>query len=48
MPYDLRAITFSILLFATAWAPARAQSTVPDLEQDIRQRAAQIESKLIA
>lgn len=29
-------------------APARAQSIVPDLEQDIRQRAAAIEEKLIA
>ena len=36
-------------LLATAWvAPACAQSIVPDLEQEIRQRAAQIESKLIA
>ena len=48
MPYDLRPIAFSILLFATAWEPAQAQSTVPDLEKEIRQRAAQIESKLIA
>jgi amidohydrolase len=36
-------------LLAAAWiAPARAQSIVPDLEQEIRQRAAQIEAKLIA
>src|SRR6202011_495986 len=36
-------------LLAAAWiAPARAQSIVPDLEQEIRQRAAEIESKLIA
>ena len=28
--------------------PVRAQSVVPDLEQEIRQRAAQIEAKLIA
>src|ERR1700730_1069539 len=36
-------------LLAAAWiAPARAQSIVPDLEQEIRQRAAQIEDKLIA
>jgi amidohydrolase len=48
MPYHLRLIAFSLFMFATAWAPARAQSPVPDLEQDIRQRAAQIESKLIA
>jgi amidohydrolase len=48
MPYDLRPIALGILLVAAAWAPARAQSAVPDLERDIRQRAAQIESKLIA
>src|SRR5262245_35226195 len=48
MPSDLRPIAFSMLLVATTWTPAHAQSTVPDLEQDIRQRAAQIESKLIA
>src|SRR5258705_8990000 len=36
-------------LLGSEWArPARAQSIVPDLEQEIRQRAAQIESKLIA
>src|SRR5438552_13839097 len=29
-------------------APSRAQSIVPDLEQEIRQRAAAIEDKLIA
>ena len=48
MPHDLRSVAFSILLLLTVWTPARAQSTVPDLEQEIRQRAAQIESKLIA
>ena len=36
------------LLVATWIGPTRAQSIVPDLEQEIRQRAAQIESKLIA
>jgi len=46
MPYDLRHITFCVLLFAIASTPARAQ--VPDLEQEIRQRAAAIESQLIA
>jgi amidohydrolase len=35
-------------LLAAAWiAPARTQSIVPDLEQEIRQRAAQIEAQLI-
>src|SRR5712692_6178852 len=36
-----------VALMACA-APARAQSIVPDLEQEIRQRAAAIEDKLIA
>lgn len=36
------------LLAATWIMPARSQSIVPDLEQEIRQRAAQIEPKLIA
>jgi amidohydrolase len=36
-------------LIATAWSPrAPAQSIVPDLEKEIRQRASQLESKLIA
>jgi amidohydrolase len=36
-------------LLAALWiVPARAQSIVPDLEKEIRQRAAQIEAKLIA
>ena len=36
-------------LLGSEWArPARAQSIVSDLEQEIRQRAAQIETKLIA
>jgi amidohydrolase len=46
MPYDLRHITFCVLLFAIASTPTRAQ--VGDLEQEIRQRAAAIESQLIA
>jgi amidohydrolase len=38
-----------LLLLATVWAPpTRAQSIVGDLEQEIRQRAAQVESKVIA
>jgi len=36
-----------VALMACA-APVRAQSIVPDLEQEIRQRAAAIEDKLIA
>jgi amidohydrolase len=36
------------LLVAASTMPARAQSLVPDLEQEIRQRAGQIEAKLIA
>jgi amidohydrolase len=37
------------VLLAAAWTPpAQAQSPVPDLEKEIRQRAAAIESKLIA
>jgi amidohydrolase len=37
------------VLLATAWTPpAQAQSPVPDLEKEIRQRAAAIESRLIA
>jgi amidohydrolase len=37
-----------ILLAASMPPPAQAQSPVPDLEKEIRQRAAAIESKLIA
>jgi metal-dependent amidase/aminoacylase/carboxypeptidase family protein len=38
-----------LALFAAAWImPARSQSIVPELEQEIRLRAAQIETKLIA
>src|ERR1700709_607836 len=36
-----------VALMASA-APVRAQSIVPDLEQEIRQRAAAIEDRLIA
>src|SRR6516164_9792022 len=46
MPYHLRTAALGVLLFTAVCAPARAQ--VPDLEQQIRQRAAQIEGKLIA
>jgi amidohydrolase len=43
------ALASALVLAAIAWAfPASAQSIVPDLEQEIRQRAAQIEDKLIA
>jgi amidohydrolase len=46
MPHPIRVLAFSILLSAIACTPARAQ--VPDLEQEIRQRTAAIEGKLIA
>ena len=40
---------FTVALFTMAWSqPTSAQSIVPDLEKEIRQRAAQIEEKLIA
>src|SRR4051794_38803434 len=40
---------FTLALFAMAWSqPTSAQSIVSDLEKEIRQRAAQIEDKLIA
>jgi amidohydrolase len=43
------ALASALVLAAIACAfPASAQSIVPDLEQEIRQRAAQIEDKLIA
>jgi len=42
-------VALILALLGSAWAhPARAQSIVSDLEQEIRQRAAQIETKLIA
>jgi amidohydrolase len=50
MPRALRSFALPLALIAIAWAaPARAQSQslVPDLEQEIRQRAAAIEQKLI-
>jgi amidohydrolase len=46
MPHQLRIAALGALLLVSAWTPGRAQ--VADLEQEIRQRAAQIESKLIA
>jgi amidohydrolase len=46
MPHPIRVLAFSILLSAIACPLARAQ--VADLEQEIRHRAAAIESKLIA
>ena len=45
----LRWLGLSFALLALTWAPPlRAQSAVPELEQEIRRRAAQIESRLIA
>ena len=44
-------VCFALILafFVSEWTrPARAQSIVSDLEQEIRQRAAEIETKLIA
>lgn len=46
MSRRLRFLLPFVLLAASM--PAQAQSPVPDLEQEIRQRAAAIESKLIA
>jgi amidohydrolase len=44
-----RRFASSLTLLVAVWVPAaHAQSIVPDLEQEIRQRAQQIESKLIA
>ena len=49
MPRLFIAFAMALVLLASALAPpARAQSIVSDLEQEIRQRAAQIETKLIA
>jgi amidohydrolase len=49
MSHAFRYLAFVLVLLATTWVPpAMAQSIVPDLEKEIRQRAAQIESKLIA
>jgi amidohydrolase len=45
----VRSLVLPLSLVAAVWAPStHAQSIVPNLEQEIRQRAAQIESKLIA
>jgi amidohydrolase len=46
MPHHLRAAALGLLLLTTVCTPTRGQ--VGDLEQEIRQRAAQIEEKLIA
>src|SRR5215475_3281490 len=44
-----RSLTLPFVLIAALWTlPAHAQSIVPDLEKEIRQRAAEIEGKLIA
>ena len=49
MPQRFPLIAFAALLLATIAAPpALAQSIVPDLEREIRQRASEIEGKLIA
>ena len=49
MPHLFIAFAGTLVLLVSAWAPpARAQSIVSDLEQEIRQRAAEIETKLIA
>jgi metal-dependent amidase/aminoacylase/carboxypeptidase family protein len=45
----LHLFALALGLLATAWSTRTpAQSIVPDLEKEIRQRASQIESKLIA
>lgn len=46
MPNGLRSVALGVLLLMVSWMPAGAQ--LPDLQQEIRQRAAQIERKLIA
>jgi len=43
-----RSFALSFVLLATLLAPARAQSIASDLEREVRQRAEQIENKLIA
>ena len=48
MSLCFRCFALSLMLVVAIWAPStHAQSKVPDLEQEIRQRAAQVESKLI-
>src|SRR5499427_7064479 len=48
MSLRFRCLTLSLTLTAAIWTPsAQAQSQAPDLEKEIRQRAAQVESKLI-
>ena len=45
----LRLFAVPLVLLPAVWPTSpRAQSVVPDLEQEIRQRAAQIEPQLIA
>src|SRR5215475_6329654 len=48
MRHPLRSTVLAALLAASWSQPATTQSTVPDLEKEIRQRATQIEDKLIA
>src|SRR5947199_7519494 len=49
MPRLFRTFALPLVLLAAVWVPStRAQSIVPDIEQEIRQRGAQIENKLIA
>src|SRR5713101_9574618 len=48
MSLCFRCFALSLMPVLAIWAPStHAQSKVPDLEQEIRQRAAQVESKLI-
>src|SRR5215475_12660944 len=48
MRHPLRSTVLAALLAASWSQPATTKSPVPDLEQEIRQRAAQIEGQLIA
>jgi hypothetical protein len=49
MSRRFRFFALPFVLVSAVWVPStHAQSIVPDLEQEIRQRVAQIESKLIA
>src|SRR5713101_1685441 len=48
MSLCFRCFALSLMPVLAIWAPStHAQSIVPDLEQEVRQRAAQVESKLI-